>query len=103
MIHEQRGTVAVLLALRDGAIHRFTTQPRPVNEIAADLYEFVAREVGNQVIAIYVAQANAAPRRVASSASKRTGTRSASRRNLLTLLREKYAAEMEPARRPTVA
>ncbi len=101
LIHEQRGNVTVLLAMRDGAIHRFVPPHQPAHEIAVALDEAIARN-GLRAIEIYVAKANDDPR-LMSRHPNRTDVRVASRRNLLALLREQFAVDTEAARRPTVA
>jgi hypothetical protein len=95
LVHELRGHISVLLALRDGAIHRFVAPYRPAHEVASDLEQFLARDGGLR-IEIHIAKAGEAPRRIASGSPKRGDARAGTRRNPVALLREKFASETVP-------
>ena len=95
LVHELRGHITVLLALRDGAIHRFVAPYRPAHEMGSDLEKLLARDSGLR-IEIHIAKAGDAPRRIASGSSKRGDARAAARRNPVAVLREKFASGSEP-------
>lgn len=106
LVYEQRGTVTVLLALRDGAIHRFAPALRTTHEVATRLDEVITR-TGLRGVEIYTASAGTAPN-LASRRPKRTDAGIAPRSNLLTVLREEFNIDTEgrntqSTRRPTVA
>ncbi len=102
LVHELRGHISVLLALRDGAIHRFVAPYRPAHEVASDLEQFLARDAGLR-IEIHIAKAAEAPRRIASGSPKRGDARAATRRNPVALLREKFASETQSTRHSSIA
>lgn len=111
LVHEQRGAVTVLLALRDGAIHRFAPSQGTALEVVGRLDDAIT-QTGLRGVEIYTASASDAPR-LASRRPKRTDA-VAPRRNVLTLLREQFAVDVgdvdiegrdttQSTRRPTVA
>ncbi len=109
LVHDQRGSVTVLLALRDGAIHRFfAPSQQKAHEVSSRLDEVVT-QAGLRGVEIYTASASDAPHLV-SRRPKRTDGRVAPRRNLLTLLREQFAVDADiegrdrqTMRHPTIA
>ncbi len=57
LVHDQRGSVTVLLALRDGAIHRFAPSQRTAQEVSSRLDEAIT-QAGLRGVEIYTASAS---------------------------------------------
>jgi hypothetical protein len=109
LVHDQRGIVRVLVATRDGAIHRIAPPDLPALDVAHSVAAYLAAQFAtvatqrDRSARLYVARGAAAPTPMAAvnATAGRYVTNvdaSVTRRGLAHALAEKFAIERDPAR-----